>query len=120
MSALLEVQDLQTTYGSSQVLFGVNWSVASGDVATLLGRNGMGKTTTVRSVLGLTPARAGRIRFLGESIESMPSDRIARMGMAVVPEGGQPGGGTAAAAAAAGAKPAAAQQQQQQQAMQVG
>jgi len=67
----------------------VNWSVASGDVATLLGRNGMGKTTTVRSVLGLTPARTGRIRFLGESIESMPSDRIARMGMAVVPEGRQ-------------------------------
>jgi branched-chain amino acid transport system ATP-binding protein len=89
MSALLEVQDLQTAYGSSQVLFGVNWSVASGDVATLLGRNGMGKTTTVRSVLGLTPAQAGRIRFLGESIESMPSDRIARMGMAVVPEGRQ-------------------------------
>ena len=89
MSALLEVQDLQTAYGSSQVLFGVNWSVASGDVATLLGRNGMGKTTTVRSVLGLTPARAGRISFLGESIESMPSDRIARMGMAVVPEGRQ-------------------------------
>jgi branched-chain amino acid transport system ATP-binding protein len=89
MSALLEVQGLQTAYGSSQVLFGVNWSVASGDVATLLGRNGMGKTTTVRSVLGLTPARAGRIRFLGESIESMTSDRIARMGMAVVPEGRQ-------------------------------
>lgn len=89
MSALLEVQDLQTAYGSSQVLFGVNWSVASGDVATLLGRNGMGKTTTVRSVLGLTPARAGRIRFLGESIEAMPPDRIARMGMAVVPEGRQ-------------------------------
>ena len=89
MSALLEVQDLQTAYGSSQVLFGVNWSVASGEVATLLGRNGMGKTTTVRSVLGLTPARTGRIRFLGESIESMPSDRIARMGMAVVPEGRQ-------------------------------
>lgn len=89
MSALLEVQDLQTAYGSSQVLFGVNWSVAAGDVATLLGRNGMGKTTTVRSVLGLTPARAGRIRFLGESIESFAPDRIARMGMAVVPEGRQ-------------------------------
>ena len=89
MSALLEVQDLQTAYGSSQVLFGVNWSVASGDVATLLGRNGMGKTTTVRSVLGLTPARAGRVRFLGESIASLAPDRIARMGLAVVPEGRQ-------------------------------
>jgi branched-chain amino acid transport system ATP-binding protein len=89
MSALLEVQDLQTAYGSSQVLFGVNWSVASGEVATLLGRNGMGKTTTVRSVLGLTPARAGRVRFLGESIASLAPDRIARMGLAVVPEGRQ-------------------------------
>jgi branched-chain amino acid transport system ATP-binding protein len=89
MSALLEVQDLQTAYGSSQVLFGVNWSVASGEVATLLGRNGMGKTTTVRSVLGLTPAQSGRIRFLGESIVSLAPDRIARMGLAVVPEGRQ-------------------------------
>ena len=89
MSALLEVQDLQTAYGSSQVLFGVNWSVASGEVATLLGRNGMGKTTTVRSVLGLTPAQSGRIRFLGESIDSLAPDRIARMGLAVVPEGRQ-------------------------------
>jgi len=89
MSALWEVQDLQTAYGSSQVLFGVNWSVASGEVATLLGRNGMGKTTTVRSVLGLTPAQSGRIRFLGESIVSLAPDRIARMGLAVVPEGRQ-------------------------------
>ncbi|MDP4621822.1 MAG: ABC transporter ATP-binding protein [Hydrogenophaga sp.] len=89
MSALLEVQDLQTAYGSSQVLFGVNWSVASGEVATLLGRNGMGKTTTVRCVLGLTPAQSGRIRFLGESIVSLAPDRIARMGLAVVPEGRQ-------------------------------
>jgi branched-chain amino acid transport system ATP-binding protein len=89
MSALLEVHDLQTAYGRSQVLFGVNWQVELGEVATLLGRNGMGKTTTVRSILGLTPAHAGRVRFLGESIESWPSDRIARMGLAVVPEGRQ-------------------------------
>lgn len=89
MSALLEVQDLQTAYGSSQVLFGVNWRVQAGEVVTLLGRNGMGKTTTVRSMLGLTPAQSGRIRFLGESIESWAPDRIARMGLAVVPEGRQ-------------------------------
>jgi branched-chain amino acid transport system ATP-binding protein len=89
MSVLLEVQDLQTAYGSSQVLFGVNWRVQAGEVVTLLGRNGMGKTTTVRSMLGLTPAQSGRIRFLGESIESWAPDRIARMGLAVVPEGRQ-------------------------------
>ena len=89
MSVLLEVQDLQTAYGSSQVLFGVNWRVQAGEVVTLLGRNGMGKTTTVRSILGLTPAQSGRIRFLGESIESCAPDRIARMGLAVVPEGRQ-------------------------------
>jgi branched-chain amino acid transport system ATP-binding protein len=89
MSVLLEVQDLQTAYGSSQVLFGVNWRVQAGEVVTLLGRNGMGKTTTVRSILGLTPAQSGRIRFLGESIESWAPDRIARMGLAVVPEGRQ-------------------------------
>ena len=89
MSAVLEVENLQTGYGSSQVLFGVNWEVQSGEVVTLLGRNGMGKTTTVRSILGLTPSQSGRIRFLGESIEAMAPDRIARMGLAVVPEGRQ-------------------------------
>ncbi len=89
MSALLEVEDLQTAYGSSQVLFDVNWTVTAGQMATLLGRNGMGKTTTVRSILGLTPVKAGRIRLLGESIEALAADRIARMGVAVVPEGRQ-------------------------------
>ncbi len=89
MSVVLEVEDLQTAYGSSQVLFGVNWQVQAGEVVTLLGRNGMGKTTTVRSILGLTPAQSGHIRFLGESIEAWAPDRIARMGLAVVPEGRQ-------------------------------
>ncbi|HSN78781.1 MAG TPA: ATP-binding cassette domain-containing protein, partial [Rhodoferax sp.] len=56
MSALLEVEGLETAYGASQVLFGVSFAVQPGEVATLLGRNGMGKTTTVRSILGLTPA----------------------------------------------------------------
>ena len=87
--ALLEVQDLETAYGTSQVLFGLGFSIVAGEVATLLGRNGMGKTTTVRSVLGLTRARAGRVRFLGERIDHLSPDRIARMGLAVVPEGRQ-------------------------------
>jgi len=89
MSVLLEVEDLETAYGSSQVLFGLSFTIALGEVATLLGRNGMGKTTTVRSILGLTRARAGSVRFLGERIEALPADRIARMGLALVPEGRQ-------------------------------
>ncbi len=89
MSALLEVHDLQSGYGSSQVLFGVSLSIEVGGVSTLLGRNGMGKTTTVRSILGLTPAFAGTVRFCGERVEGYSPDRIARMGLAVVPEGRQ-------------------------------
>lgn len=89
MSALLEVTDLQTAYGASQVLFGVSFAVHAGQAATLLGRNGMGKTTTVRSVLGLTPPLSGVVRFLGQRIDGLPPDRIARMGVALVPEGRQ-------------------------------
>jgi branched-chain amino acid transport system ATP-binding protein len=89
MSALLEVENLETAYGSSQVLFGLSFSVGRGEVATLLGRNGMGKTTTVRSVLGLTPVRSGTVRFLGTRVDSLAPDRIARMGLALVPEGRQ-------------------------------
>ena len=89
MTILLEVDALETCYGSSQVLFGIQMRMAAGEVATLLGRNGMGKTTTVRSLLGMTPASAGSVRFRGERIEQLPADRIARMGMAVVPEGRQ-------------------------------
>ncbi len=89
MSALLEIEGLETAYGASQVLFGVSFDIQQGEVATLLGRNGMGKTTTVRSLLGLTPARGGTVRFQGERIEALAPDRIARMGMAVVPEGRQ-------------------------------
>jgi len=84
---LLEIEDLQTAYGASQILFGVGFAMRAGEVTTLLGRNGMGKTTTVRSILGLTRATGGSIRFLGERVESFQADRIARMGMAVVPEG---------------------------------
>ena len=86
---LLRVENLETAYGASQVLFGVALEIRAGEVATLLGRNGMGKTTTVRSILGLTPARGGAISFRGERIEKRAADRIARMGIAVVPEGRQ-------------------------------
>ena len=89
MSALLEVRELETAYGASQVLFGISLTVEAGGVATLLGRNGMGKSTTVRSILGLTPPRAGVVRFLGERIDGLSPDRIARMGLALVPEGRQ-------------------------------
>ena len=87
MSALLEIAGLQTAYGPSQVLFGIDLSVQAGEVATLLGRNGMGKTTTVRSLMGLTPPRTGTIRFRGERIDGLAPDRIARLGLALVPEG---------------------------------
>lgn len=89
MSVLLEVENLATAYGASQVLFGVSFSIQGGEVATLLGRNGMGKTTTLRSILGLTPAFGGTVRFQGERIEALAPDRIARMGLALVPEGRQ-------------------------------
>jgi branched-chain amino acid transport system ATP-binding protein len=87
MTRLLEIEDLQTAYGSSQVLFGIGLSMRAGEAATLLGRNGMGKTTTVRSILGLSRASGGTVRFLGERIDHLSTDKIARMGMALVPEG---------------------------------
>ena len=89
MSMLLEVEGLEAGYGSSQVLFGMQLSMQAGDTATLLGRNGMGKTTTVRAITGLNRAQGGSIRFLGERIEHLSADKIARMGMALVPEGRQ-------------------------------
>jgi branched-chain amino acid transport system ATP-binding protein len=89
LEPVLEVVGLEAAYGASQVLFGVTLSIGRGQVATLLGRNGMGKTTTVRSILGLTPARGGTVSFLGKRIEKASPDRIARAGVAVVPEGRQ-------------------------------
>jgi branched-chain amino acid transport system ATP-binding protein len=86
---LLEVDQLETAYGTSQVLFGVELRIAPNEMHTLLGRNGMGKTTTVRSILGLTRARKGTVRFQGKNIEREAPDRIARMGIALVPEGRQ-------------------------------
>src|ERR687892_2606051 len=88
-SLLLEVENLETAYGTSQVLFGLSLQIEAGEAVTLLGRNGMGKTTTVRSILGLTRARGGAISFRGRRIERESPDRIARMGIALVPEGRQ-------------------------------
>jgi branched-chain amino acid transport system ATP-binding protein len=86
---LLEVKNLETSYGPSQILFGLNFSMRQGETATLLGRNGMGKTTSVKSILGMVRPGAGEIRFRGARIDGLSSDRIARMGLAVVPEGRQ-------------------------------
>ena len=86
---LLKVQNLETAYGSSQVLFKMALEVAPGEMCTLLGRNGMGKTTTVRSIMGLTRARNGTISFRDRRIEREAPDRIARLGIALVPEGRQ-------------------------------
>jgi branched-chain amino acid transport system ATP-binding protein len=89
MRNLLRVENVETAYGASQVLFGVSFDIREGEVATLLGRNGVGKTTTLRSILGLTPARSGQIHFLDQRIEGMAPDRIARLGVGIVPEGRQ-------------------------------
>ena len=86
---LLEVEGLEAGYGASPVLFGIDLAVDAGEMVTLLGRNGMGKTTTVRSLMGLTRARGGAIRFRGRAIERERPERIARLGIALVPEGRQ-------------------------------
>jgi branched-chain amino acid transport system ATP-binding protein len=86
---VLELDGVETSYGLSQVLFGLSLSIAPGEMVTLMGRNGMGKTTTVRSIMGLTQARAGRIRFQGEEIRGLPAYRIAQLGIGLVPEGRQ-------------------------------
>ena len=86
---LLELSDVETGYGRSQELFGVSLAVARGEMVTLMGRNGMGKTTTVRSIMCLTPATAGAIHFDGQPIQALPSYRIAQLGLGLVPEGRQ-------------------------------
>ncbi len=86
---MLVVDDLQTAYGPSQVLFGVSFRVGAGQVATLLGRNGMGKTTTVRSIMGIVTPRAGRVTFDGKPLHGLPSYRVAQAGLGLVPEGRQ-------------------------------
>ena len=87
--ALLEIEGIETCYGLSQVLFGLSLSIRKGEMVSLMGRNGMGKTTTIRSIMGLTRARAGAIRFRGGDVRDLPSYRIAKLGIGLVPEGRQ-------------------------------
>src|SRR3546814_11882760 len=86
MARLLEVDSIDTFYGRSQVLFGMGLAIDAGEVVTLMGRNGMGKTTTIRSIMGLTPASQGAIRFRGSDIRGLPSYRVAKVGIGLVPE----------------------------------
>ena len=86
---MLRLENVHAGYAASPVLFGLSLDAAQGEMTTLLGRNGMGKTTTVRSIMGLTRASAGAISFRGRRIESEAPDRIARAGIALVPEGRQ-------------------------------
>ena len=86
---MLQVTGIETFYGLSQILFGVSLEIGAGEVVTVMGRNGMGKTTLVRSILGLTPPKAGSIRFDGEELRNQPSYVAARAGIGVVPEGRQ-------------------------------
>ena len=86
---LLEVRALHAGYGASEVLHGVDLHVGTGEVVALLGRNGMGKTTLVRAITGLNPARSGQVIFRGERVEAEPPHRIARRGIGLVPEGRQ-------------------------------
>ena len=84
--SLLEVHDIHAAYGSSRVLFGISLTVARGECVCLLGRNGVGKTTTMRAIMGLTPPSSGRIVFDGTDITGLPPHRIARLGLGFVPE----------------------------------
>jgi branched-chain amino acid transport system ATP-binding protein len=84
---LLEASDLHTYYGASHVLHGVSLQILPGECITLMGRNGMGKTTTIRSLLGLTPIRSGEVRVRGMAVTGLPAWRIAHEGIALVPEG---------------------------------
>lgn len=84
---MLEVKDIHTWYGDSYILQGVSLEVKDGTVVALLGRNGMGKTTTIRSIMGLTPPRKGSILFDGHELVGMPSYKIARLGIGLIPQG---------------------------------
>jgi branched-chain amino acid transport system ATP-binding protein len=84
--ALLEVEKIETSYGLSQALFGISLTVEPGEIVALLGRNGVGKTTVMRSIIGLTPPKRGIVRWKGEEIQGLPTYRIARKGVGFVPE----------------------------------
>ena len=85
--SLLSLQGVEASYGASQALFGVDLTIEQGQVVALMGRNGMGKTTTIRAIFGLTPPGAGRIAFAGQDLVGRPPHRIARLGLGLVPEG---------------------------------
>ena len=89
MAALLHLGGVESSYGASQVLYGMSLEIQEGEMITLLGRNGMGKTTTVRTIMGLLPAHAGAIEYRGRAIQALPSFRIAKLGVGLVPEGRQ-------------------------------
>jgi branched-chain amino acid transport system ATP-binding protein len=84
---MLRVDGIRTGYGRSQVLFGIDLEIGDGEVVALMGRNGMGKTTTIRSIMGLTPLHAGSITFRGQELRGLAPHRIARLGLGLVPEG---------------------------------
>jgi branched-chain amino acid transport system ATP-binding protein len=84
--ALLQVKGLQAFYGESHILHGVDFEIRKGEVVTLLGRNGVGKTTTLKSVMGIVGQRTGSVRFEGQETVGLPSNRIARLGLAFCPE----------------------------------
>jgi len=86
---MLEVTGLKAAYGASQVLFGVDLTVRAGQMVTLLGRNGMGKTTTIHSIMGIVRPRGGEVRFAGRPVGGLPAHRVARAGLGLVPEGRQ-------------------------------
>lgn len=86
---MLKVNQLQAAYGASQVLFDVSLQIGEGEVVTLLGRNGMGKTTTVRAVMGLLPPKSGQLEFAGRNIAGLAPEKVARLGAGLVPEGRQ-------------------------------
>jgi branched-chain amino acid transport system ATP-binding protein len=89
MSTWLKLTEVTGGYGTSQVLFGVDMHIGTGEVVTLMGRNGMGKTTTVRAIMGLNPITGGDIQILGQSIAHLKSHHIAKLGIGYVPEGRQ-------------------------------
>jgi branched-chain amino acid transport system ATP-binding protein len=84
---MLEIDDVHTYYGDSYVLQGMSLNVEKGSVVALLGRNGVGKTTLIRSIMGFTPARRGTIKFKDQDITGLPAQKIAQMGMGLVPQG---------------------------------
>lgn len=86
---MLDVLGLEAAYGASQILFGVDLRIGAGEVVSLLGRNGMGKTTTVRTITGLMPPRGGAVSFAGQAIAGLPAYRVAQAGIGLVPEGRQ-------------------------------